>query len=143
MSIIERLYTKSIARDEELAFVTIPDCERKHSAEIVNTRRTVFFVEMKNGFSVAMRIVDVSAFFEFTSVIGVIVNLAVVRDLQRAIFVGHRLMTRSNVYDAQTSVTKGNAAVDEDTSFVGTTMRYHITHAQNHLAIHLASRMRR
>src|SRR5262249_44125904 len=85
--------------------------------------------EMKNRFGVAVGSVDVSVSFERFAVVGVVVNLAVVGNVQGRVFgVGHRLMTRRDIDDAQTPVAQADVAIDKETFFVRTTMRDDVAH---------------
>ena len=59
---------------------------------------------------------------------------AVVGDMQRAIFIGHRLMTGRHVDDAQAAMAEPDVAVDEDSLVVRPTMPDHIAHLFEHVA---------
>ncbi len=83
---------------------------------------------MQNGFGVAMRLVDVTPGFERLAKIGVVVDLAVVSDVQRRIFIGHRLMTTRDVDNTQTAMAQSDVTVDEDAFVVRTAMRDHVAH---------------
>ena len=58
-----------------------------------------------------------------------IVDLAVVGDVERAVFIGHRLVAGSDVDDAEAAVAQADAPVDENPFIVRTAMSDHIAHA--------------
>src|ERR1700752_56909 len=98
---------------------------------------------MKDCFGVAMCAVDVATLFEFPAVISVIVDLAVVDDLQRVVFVGHRLMTGGDVDNAQAAMTEADATVDKDPGVVRSAMPDHVAHPDDRILIQATSRARR
>src|ERR1044072_6767225 len=128
MKVIERLNAESIARDEELFLLRVPDREGTHAAQKIDAAATMLFVKMENRFRVAVCAIDVTARFQLVAIIGVIVDLAVVDDLKRAIPVDHRLMPRGDVDDAQAAVAETDIRVNEDPRFVGSAMRDHVAH---------------
>ena len=83
MDVVKRLHSQTIAGNEQLLFALIPDGKRKHAAQIIDASRAVLFVKMKDCFSVAVGVVDVALCFERLAIIGVVVDLTVVGDVQR------------------------------------------------------------
>src|SRR5688572_7008966 len=72
--VVERLNTEPVASDEQLLFALVPNRKRKHAAQVLNAINAVFFVKMKNGFSVAVGLVNVAAGFERLAKAGVVVD---------------------------------------------------------------------
>ena len=95
---------------------------------------------MQYGLRVAVRAIDVAARFQGFAEIRVIVNLAVVDDVERAVLVGHRLMARRDINDAQTAVAQAHTPVNEDALVVRPAMRNHVAHAFEHAHVKLAAR---
>ena len=123
--VIERLHTEAIAGDEQFALVLVPDGEGKHAAQMLDATASVFFVEMKNGFGVTVGVVNVAARFKCRTKVGMVVDFTVVRNVEGSIFISHRLMTGSNVNNAETAMTQANssrARVNEDAGIVRPTM---------------------
>src|SRR6185312_2902903 len=89
----------------------------------------VLFVQMQDGFGVAVRLVNVAACFKLLAEISVVVDFAVVGNVQSVVFVSHRLMTALDVYDAEATVTETDWAIDEHAFIVRTTMRDDVTHS--------------
>ncbi len=75
-----------------------------------------------------MRAVDMPALFEKLPIISVVIDFAVVSNIKRAVFVGHWLMTGSDVNDAQAAVAQTDAIVYIDPFIVGTAVSDHIAH---------------
>src|SRR5712672_1890262 len=50
-----------IACDEESLPVPVPDCEGEHAAQVLHAISAVLFVEMNDGFGIAMSAIGVSA----------------------------------------------------------------------------------
>ena len=99
LSIIKRLHAQTVARDKEFMLALVPDGEGEHAPQAFNARRPVLFIKMNDCFRVAVRLIDVPARFQFLTKIRVVVDFAVVSDVQCAVFVGHRLMPRRHVND--------------------------------------------
>jgi hypothetical protein len=59
----------------------------------------------------------------------VIVDFTVVGDMQRAIFIRHRLVAVSNVNDTEPPVAQADSLVDENPFIVGTAVSNYIAHA--------------
>jgi hypothetical protein len=94
---------------------------------------------MQDGFGVAVGPVDVAALLEFRAKIGVVVDLTVEYDLERAVFVGHGLMAGGNIDDTQATVTEAELVFDENAGVVGPAMRHHVSHALQDVTLHVAS----
>ena len=128
MSVIERLDAQAVACDEEFAPALVPDGEGEHPAQVFDARRAILFVEMNNRFGVAMRAIDVTACFEFRAVIRVVVDFAVVGDVERRVFISHRLMSGSHINDAQAAVSKSHISINVETRIIRPAMRNTIAH---------------
>src|SRR5215208_7741363 len=65
--VIERLLSNSIASDIKLALLVVPNCKRKHSAQVIRARWTILFVSMNDRFGVGIGLERMAAFLEFVS----------------------------------------------------------------------------
>src|SRR5688572_29034588 len=83
---------------------------------------------MEDRFRIAVRLVDVALRFERLAIVCVVVDLAVIRYVQRRVFVRHRLMTGRDIHNAQTTMAQADIAVDKYALFIGTAMRNDVTH---------------
>src|SRR6185369_2981527 len=86
------------------------------------------FVKMEDCFCIAVRLVDVAVCFQRLAIVGVVVDLAVVGDVQRSVFVGHWLMTRGDFDDAETAMTETYVSVDKDAFLVRSAMGNDVAH---------------
>src|SRR4029078_2551320 len=62
-----------------------------------------------------------------------VVNLAIVDELQIAVVASHRLLALSNVYDAQSAVTESNSVLDEQARGVWAAGHKNIPHLRDRL----------
>ena len=85
MNIIQRLHTQTVAGDEKLLLSCIPDRKCKHSAQIFNAIAAVFFVQMQDRLGIAAILKFVAIRDQAFSMVGMVVNLAVVDDSYRAV----------------------------------------------------------
>src|SRR6185295_11309671 len=130
MKVVERLHTQAIARDKKLAPALVPNREREHAAQVLNASGSMLFIQVKNGFGIAMSLVDVSAGFELFTKVCMIVNFAVIGDVKSGVFICHRLMAALDVHNAQTAMPKTNCAIHENTFIIRTAMRDDVAHAR-------------
>src|SRR5215467_10036326 len=79
-SVVKRLDSQSIARDEKRSLIAIPDRESEHAAQVLHAVTAVFLVKVNNGFSIAMRPVGVTVRDQLFAQLEVIVDFAVVDD---------------------------------------------------------------
>ena len=84
---VERLDPQSIAREQQPPAGGVPDGEREHAAEAVNTVVPPLLVRVDNRLGIAAGVITVSGGLELRAQVGVVVDLAVEHDLDRAVFV--------------------------------------------------------
>jgi len=78
-------------------------------------------------------VVDVALCLKFFPEVGMIVDLAVVADVQCAVFVCHRLMAGSDIYNTQTPMTEPDISIDEDAAVIRTAVRDAVAHADDEI----------
>src|SRR5688572_18885740 len=83
---------------------------------------------MEDGFSIAVGLINVPFGFERLAIIGVVVDLAVISDVQRGVFIRHRLMAAGDIYDTETAMAQPNVAVDKDSLVIGASVRDNVAH---------------
>src|SRR5216683_2945842 len=132
MNIVKRLYPESVARDEQFAFCLVPDGEGKHTSKVFHACCTILFIKMQDCLGVAVGAVDVSALFEEGAEVGMIIDLTVVGDLKRAVFVCHRLMTGRDINNTQAPMPQPNAVVNEQALIIRPTVMNYIAHSLKH-----------
>ncbi len=127
--VVERLDAQTIARAEEAARFLVPDGERKHAAEEAHAIGSVLCVGMQDGFGITAGYVTMTGPLQVRTEVGVVEDFAVVYDPARAGLVGHGLMSRGQVDDAEPPHPDGAASVDVDSLVVGTAMTNDAGHA--------------
>src|SRR5450755_4403477 len=60
-SIVKRLYPQPVARNKQPPLARIPNRERKHPTQMLNTVAPVLFVEMNDSFGIAMCAITMSS----------------------------------------------------------------------------------
>src|SRR5882757_381765 len=117
--VIERLDPEAIAGNEECLLISVPDREREHAAQILHALGSVLLIEVNDGFRVAVSTVGMSTGNEWFAQAGVVIDLAVEDNGDRAIFVGDGLVAASDVYDAEAAHPDGEGAVGMESIIVG------------------------
>ena len=130
---VQRFDAQPIAREQQSPFRRIPDGKREHAAKPVNAIVTPLLVGVHDGFSVRLRTVAVPAILEVTPDRGVVVDLPVVDDPDRAVFVRERLLAGAQVDDTQTPVSEDGVRVAVQTDLVRSPMRKDVTHRHRSL----------
>ena len=110
MDVIEWLDAQTVAGDEQLALAFIPNRKREHAAQVLNASRAVLFVEMQDRLRVRVRAIAMTARFEQRAIVCMIIDLAVIDDVQRLVLVRHRLMPARDINDAQAPMTETDGA---------------------------------
>ena len=111
--VVERLDAEPVAGDEEFTSILIPDGEGEHAAQEINATRAVLFVEVQDRLRVAVRAIAVTARFEVGAIVCVVIDLAVIDDVQSPILVLYRLMTAAHVHDGEPAHSEADAPVQE------------------------------
>src|SRR5207237_4951209 len=81
----QRLDPETIARDEQLTLLRIPNREREHPPKTVEASLAPLFVRVHDRFRIAMRAKRVAFRFELATKLRKVVKLAVVRDPDGAV----------------------------------------------------------
>jgi hypothetical protein len=76
---------------------------------------------------------------QYTPLIGMIVNLAVIDDHTRSIDIEHRLCTMCNIHDAQTSMAEPDISVGEHTFGVRPAMMQDVAHLHEFASVDLSA----
>ena len=95
----------------------------------------MFFVKMQDGFCIAVRLINVTPGFERLAIIGVVVDLAVVRHPHGAVFIRKRLMSAGEIDDAQTTVREDAVRIGVETGAVRAAVRDDVPHSKRRLDI--------
>src|SRR5215475_4472070 len=117
--VVEWLDSEAVASKEERLFPVIPDCEREHSAQMLNAVRAIFFVQVNYCFGVTVSRVAMPASLQILSQLQVVVNLAVEDDRERMIFVTDGLVAGREVDDAEAAHPQSDRAIQKKSVIVG------------------------
>ena len=109
---VERLDAEAIAREQQPPPRRVPDREREHAAEALDAVVAPLLVGVDDRFGVGARAVAVAGRFELRPDVGVVVDLAVEDDPDRAVFVRQRLLAGGQIDDAQAAVAERGLVVD-------------------------------
>src|SRR2546422_2594122 len=141
--VVQRLLTHTIPGEEELLAATVPDGEGEHPPELVDGPRALFLVQPEDGLGIAASAVAMAAALEGGAQLGMVVDLAVIHDVERSAVVVHRLMPARNVDDRETAMRQSDASLVEDAEIVRAPMRHGIPHPDELEGIYRAPRTRR
>ncbi len=108
---VQRLDPDSVARKQQLTPPTVPQRKRKHAAQVVDTVRAVLLVQVDDDLRVSAGPKAVTPGLQSWPMRGVVVDLAVVDEPDRAVLVGHRLIARGQVDNAQAAKAKADLTI--------------------------------
>src|SRR6266851_1403957 len=123
----------AIPGQEQLAFLGVPQCDRKHSAKHSKAVLAMFFVEMDDRFRVGLRAEAMATAFQFPAELRVVVNLPIQHHPKAAVFIRDGLMSTGEVYDAESAKAQAYPRSRENPFVVRTTMNERLVHAMNEL----------
>src|SRR5213594_659950 len=103
-------------------------CKGEHSAQPVDTIRTVGFVCMDYDFRIGVCIKRVSLRLQFTAQLKEIVNLAIENHPYASIFVMNGLLTTGNVNNAEPTHAQPYCPIDVDPLIIGPAVDNRSTH---------------
>ena len=112
--VLERLDAEPITAGEKRAVVFVPDRERKLAPQLMEACRAEVFVEVQRNLAVRPGAERVAARLEFEADPLEVVELAVGRDVQPAVFIRDWLLAGGEVDDAQARVAQTRPAVPGD-----------------------------
>src|SRR6266508_2649874 len=139
LGVVERLDPEAVAREQKLTAAYVPDGEAEHAAKPLDAARAEVFVEMDDGFGVAVRAEDVTVALEVAAQFAVVVDLAVEDDPDGAILVRDGLVAAIQVDDAEAPHADGDAVPDVHALIVGTAMHHCAAHVANLVLEHGAA----
>src|SRR6266566_6846470 len=96
---------------------------------------------MHDDFRIGVRGKHVATSLEAGAMLRVVIDLSIEDDLDRAVRVGHGLVSRSEIDDAEAAVRKTDPAFDEDAYIVRPAVLQDVSHPQEHRLIHITRAM--
>src|SRR5215467_12055883 len=94
MTIVERLDSEVVTRDEDLLLFGIPDRKSEYAIESLNAFRAKLAVQIKDRFGVALRAKSIALGLQISAQRRVVVDFAVVDDSEATVGRCHRHVTR-------------------------------------------------
>ena len=137
--VVQRLLPHTIPGEEEFFAATVPDGEGKHPPELVDGPRALFLVQPEDGLGIATSAVVMAASLQGGAQLRMVVDLAVIHDVERSTVVVHRLVPARHVDDRETAMCQPDASLVEDAAIVRAPMRHGIPHPDEVQGIHRAS----
>ena len=133
--IVQRLDTKSIAREDQRLIAKIPDCNAEHAVQVLHEVKTVLFEQVDDRFGIAAGIELVSQADQTITQLAKIVDLAIEYDGDRAILVKDWLCSAGNVDDRKASHCEAHAGLGQSPGAVGAPVVERRTHACQRIRI--------
>ena len=116
---IERLDAEPVARQHDAAAVALPDREREHAVEALDTARAPGVIGLDDDLGVAFGEEAIALRFERAPQVAEIVDAAVEHDGEAERRIEHRLLAgRREIEDAQPAVAERDATLGEEAARV-------------------------
>ena len=121
---VERLRAEAVAGEKELTCLAVPDAEREDPVEPVEQALAPLLPPVDEHLAVALAAEPMSSGDQQAAQVPEVVDLAVVRDPDRLVLVGHRTTGRARqVDDREAPVCESGGPVDQHALVVRTSMR--------------------
>ncbi len=126
--VVKRLYAQPIAGNEQRLMRAVPDGKGKHSAQVLDAVFPIFFVQVNDGFRVAVSAITMATRDQLLTQDRVVVNLAIENDPDRSIFIADGLVPGCDIDDAEPSHAQADTSSSKSAFIVRTAMSHHIAH---------------
>ena len=141
--VVQRLHPESIAGEQELVLVPVPEREREHAAEMLRPTHTMNRADVEHRLRVARCRVLYSLPAERRAQCGVVVHFSIVDELKPPVGARHWLRTARHVDDAQPPVGQTHITIDEGARAIGAAMDHCVAHALERYGIDAPARSTR
>ncbi len=133
-AIAKRLDADAVTDEPKLPFAGVPECDGKHPAELLDTINAPLLEGVKDDFGVGVICLPAmpAKGDEFVANLGMVVDLPVKYNPERAILIAHRLCRQvGEVYDGQPPVPQSHATISRDPGpgSVGPAMGHGFSHS--------------
>src|SRR5258708_15142 len=126
-----------VAGGKQLLLLHVPDGKGEHAAQMLDAVSSVLFVQVDNGFRVAVSTVMMTTGLELLAECAVVIDLPVENDPQSSILVTDGLVAGREVDNAEAAHAQAYAAAGVDSLIVGPAMHHRGTHSPQDAGIHL------
>jgi hypothetical protein len=137
--VIQRLDAVGVAREQQAVRPRVPQREGEHAAQAAHHRGTVTAIQVQQHLGVGMGAELDAGALELAAQLGVVVDLAVEADHQRAVRRVHRLgARRAEIEDGEAPVAEADPPVvaDPHARTVGAALDHGVAHPQQFGAVH-------
>src|SRR5262245_20283091 len=131
----ERLFSESIARDEQLMVPSIRDRKGKHPEQLLGQTAPPLPVSVQEHFGVRLCSESMAARDQFLTQLDVVVDLSVEGDDEIALVGRHRLVSVRQIDNRQSAMPKDEIAVVPKGAVVGAAVPYEIDEGTPHLDV--------
>ena len=133
--VVERLDPVAVAREHEPPAGRVPERDREHPAQAPEEGRALLLVQVDEHLGVAVRAEGVAGALELAAQLWVVVELAVLDDVDGAVLVRYRLVAGLEVDDREPAGGEADGPVDEDSVAVGAAVEQPRAHAREPLGV--------
>src|SRR5690349_16001762 len=111
LRVMQRFDADRIAPEQQALSSTVPDRKGEDAIEVLRKGLALLFVEVDEDFGIGLCAEYVAAPFEIGTQLGGVVDLAVVDDPDRLIFIGDGLIPTSHIDDPQSAAAEIDAGL--------------------------------
>src|SRR5216683_289008 len=132
LGVVEGLDPDTVAGQDQYAAPDIPDRKGEHAVEVAEEAVAPLFIGVQHALGVGVRRHRVAEPDQLRSKLGVVVDLPVEDDPQRAVLIADRLVAAGEVDDRQPPATERDALANARSFVVGPSMRDARAHPVEH-----------
>jgi len=132
---VKGLDAQPVARYEKALSAGVPYGEGKHASKVLYTVRPIFFVQVNDGFRVAVGAVLVTQRLQLLPQGGMVVDFAVENNPDRAVFVAEGLVAGREIDNTKPSHADSNGSGRIDSLVVRSAMDHGGTHPPESLRL--------
>ena len=129
MTNINRLLAKAVTGREKTPTLPVPNDEREHTAQVLDTIITKLFIRMNNGLGIAIGVEVMPALLKFFAKFKVVIDFSIEDDENALIFVKNGLMATSQVNNREATHTQGNSIAYPGSLVVWSAVANDLAHA--------------
>ena len=126
--IIQRLLAKAVTGREKAPTLPVPNGEREHTAQVLDTIITKLFIRMNNGLGIAIGVKVMPTLLKFFAKFKVVIDFSIVDDENALIFVKYGLVTTRHVNNRETAAAQCCPITYPDSLVVWPTMPDDLAH---------------
>ena len=130
--VIQGLFAKTVAGDDELFSPCVPERERVHPVEVIHEVLAVLFVKVRQYLGVGLGNELVTTFFEVGADLAVVIQLAVHHHDDRLVLAKDRLVAGVQIDDREPPHPQGGSVVQPQPLGIWPAMHDGLAHRMQH-----------